>query len=123
MAAGHGFGPEQPGVGDVGRSIHRQRRQCARRQRRQSCAKCLAQLSGVGRILADGSGNIVGIITEPADVRRPHCGTAAPRSCSSRTGLATRAAWSTDSSSNLDAALKDLSVAVGDVQRFIARNP
>ena len=55
------LGPRRRRVGHIGVPVHRQRRQCDGRQRRQA-AQTLAQLSGVGRILADGSGNIVDII-------------------------------------------------------------
>jgi phospholipid/cholesterol/gamma-HCH transport system substrate-binding protein len=79
----------------------------------------LAELSGVGRILADGSGNIVQIITGLQTF------VAALRDSNTQIvqfqdRLATLTSVIDDSNSNLDAALKDLSVAVGDVQRFIA---
>jgi virulence factor Mce-like protein len=79
----------------------------------------LVQLSGVGRILADGSGNIVDIIKNlqtfvtalrDSNVQIVQFGDR----------LATLTSVVNDSRSNLDAALTDLSAAVGDVQRFIA---
>jgi phospholipid/cholesterol/gamma-HCH transport system substrate-binding protein len=79
----------------------------------------LTQLSQVGRILADGSGNIVDII------KNLQTFVTALRDSNTQIvqfddGLATLTSVVDDSRSNLDAALKDLSVAVGDVQRFIA---
>jgi virulence factor Mce-like protein len=79
----------------------------------------LAQLSGVGRILADGSGNIVDI------VKNLQTFVTALRDSNTQivqfqNRLATLSSVVDDSKSNLDGALKDLSVAVGDVQRFIA---
>ncbi|MBP1823317.1 MCE family protein [Mycobacterium sp. OAE908] len=81
----------------------------------------LAQLSGVGRILADGSGSIADIITNLQTFV-----TALRDSNTSivqfQDRLATLASVIDDSRSSLDAALKDLSVAVGDIQRFIAQS-
>jgi hypothetical protein len=79
----------------------------------------LAQLSGVGRILANGSGNIVDI------VKNLQTFVTALRDSNTQivqfqNRLATLSSVVDDSKSNLDAALKDLSVAVGDVQRFVA---
>jgi hypothetical protein len=79
----------------------------------------LAQLSGVGRILADGSGNIVDI------VKNLQTFVTALRDSNTQivqfqNRLATLSSVVDDSKPNLDAALKDLSVAVGDVQRFVA---
>ena len=79
----------------------------------------LAQLSGVGRILADGSGNIVDII------KGLQTFVTALRDSSTQIvqfndRLATLTSVIDDSRSDLDAALSDLSVAVGDVQRFVA---
>ena len=79
----------------------------------------LAQLSGVGRILADGSGNIVDIIKNlqtfvtalrDSNTQIVQFKTGSPRSTSVLN----------DSRSDLDAALTNLSAAVGEVQRFIA---
>jgi phospholipid/cholesterol/gamma-HCH transport system substrate-binding protein len=79
----------------------------------------LAQLSGVGRILAHGSGNIVDTIknlqkfvTTLRDSKN--------QIVQFQNRLATLSSVLDDSRSDLDAALSDLSVAVGEVQRFIA---
>ncbi|MEU1549252.1 MCE family protein [Nocardia sp. NPDC005745] len=81
----------------------------------------LAQLSGIGRVLADGSGDIVGIITElqhfvavlrDSDVQIVEF----------QNRLAGLSSVLDDSRSELDAALSELSVAVADVQRFVAAN-
>jgi phospholipid/cholesterol/gamma-HCH transport system substrate-binding protein len=81
----------------------------------------LAQLSGIGRVLADGSGDIVGIITElqhfvtvlrDSDVQIVEF----------QNRLASLSSVLDDSRSELDAALSELSVAVADVQRFVAAN-
>ncbi|HUH70907.1 MAG TPA: MCE family protein [Mycobacterium sp.] len=79
----------------------------------------LAQLSGVGRILANGSGNIVDII------KNLQTFVTALRDSSTQlvqfnNRLATLTSVVNDSRSDLDAALSDLSTAVGEVQRFIA---
>ena len=79
----------------------------------------IAQLSGVGRILANGSGNIVDII------KNLQTFVTALRDSNSQivqfqNRLATLTSVLDGSRSDLDAALKDLSVAVGEVQRFIA---
>ncbi len=81
----------------------------------------IAQLAGVGRILADGSGNIADIIknlqTFVTALRD-----SGEQIVQFENRLATLSSVLDDSRSDLDAALKDLSVAVGDVQRFVARN-
>ena len=81
--------------------------------------RTLAQLSGVGRILANGSGNIVDTIknlqkfvTTLRDSKQ--------QIVQFQNRLATLSTVIDDSRSDLDAALSDLSVAVGEVQRFIA---
>ncbi len=79
----------------------------------------LAELSGVGRVLADGSGNIVEII------KNLQTFVTALRDSSDQIvqfqdRFATLTSVLNDDRSGLDAALSDLSVAVGDVQRFIA---
>ena len=111
------LGPER-GIEHVGGPVHRQRRQRAGRQRRQAAAD-LAQLSGVGRILANGSGNIVDIIknlqTFVTALRDSNI-----QIVQFHDRLATLTSVVDDSRSDLDAALTDLSTAVGDVQRFIA---
>jgi len=79
----------------------------------------LAQLSGVGRILASGSGNIADIIknlqTFVTALRDSN-----QQIVQFENRLATLTSVLDDSRSDLDAALSDLSVAVGEVQRFIA---
>jgi phospholipid/cholesterol/gamma-HCH transport system substrate-binding protein len=79
----------------------------------------LGQLSGVGRILANGSGNIVDII------KNLQIFVTALRDSNTQivqfnNRLATLTSVVNDSRSELDAALTDLSTAVGEVQRFIA---
>lgn len=79
----------------------------------------LAQLSGLGRILADGSGNIVDTIinlqTFITTLRDSNT-----QIVSFQNRLATLSAVLDGGKSDLDAALTNLSSAVGDVQRFIA---
>jgi phospholipid/cholesterol/gamma-HCH transport system substrate-binding protein len=79
----------------------------------------LGQLSGVGRILANGSGNIVDIIkglqTFVTALRDSNI-----QIVQFNDRLATLTSVVNDSRSDLDAALTDLSTAVGEVQRFIA---
>ena len=79
----------------------------------------LGQLSGVGRILANGSGNIVDIIknlqTFVTALRDSNI-----QIVQFNDRLATLTSVVNDSKSDLDAALTDLSTAVGEVQRFIA---
>ncbi|MCF6389508.1 MCE family protein [Mycobacterium sp. MBM] len=79
----------------------------------------LAQLSGVARVMADGSGDIVDII------RNLHVFVDAVRGSSEQivmfeNRLATLTSVVNDSRSSLDAMLNDLSVAIDDVQRFVA---
>lgn len=79
----------------------------------------LAQLSGVARVFADGSGNIVDII------KGLQTFVTALRDSSAQivvfeNRLATLTSVVDDSRSSLDATLDDLSVAVGEVQRFVA---
>jgi phospholipid/cholesterol/gamma-HCH transport system substrate-binding protein len=79
----------------------------------------LAQLSGVARTLANGSGNIVDIIknlqTFVTALRDSNV-----QMVQFNNRLATLTSVVNDSKSDLDAALTDLSAAVGEVQRFIA---
>jgi phospholipid/cholesterol/gamma-HCH transport system substrate-binding protein len=81
----------------------------------------LSQLSGVGRILASGSGNIVDIInnlqTFVTALRN-----SGQQVVQFENRLATLSSVLDDNKSDLDAALTDLSVAVGDVQRFTAKS-
>lgn len=78
----------------------------------------LAQLSGVGRILADGSGNIVDVIknlqTFVGVLRDSNV-----ELVQFNNRLATLTSVLDDNKSDLDAALTDLASAVGEVQRFI----
>jgi phospholipid/cholesterol/gamma-HCH transport system substrate-binding protein len=79
----------------------------------------LAQLSGVGRILADRSGNIVDIIKNlqlfVSTLRDSN-----QQIVQFENRLATLSSVLNDSRSDLDAALTELSTAVEQVQRFIA---
>jgi phospholipid/cholesterol/gamma-HCH transport system substrate-binding protein len=79
----------------------------------------LAQLSGISRILAKGSGNIVDVIknlqnfvTTLRDSNQ--------QIVQFQNRLTTLSSVLNDSRSDLDAALSNLSVAVGEVQRFVA---
>jgi phospholipid/cholesterol/gamma-HCH transport system substrate-binding protein len=79
----------------------------------------LAELSGVGRILANGAGNIADII------KNLQIFVSALRDSNIQlvqfnNRLATLTSVLDDNRSDIDAALSDLSVAVGEVQRFIA---
>ncbi|MBB5166421.1 MCE family protein [Mycobacterium sp. AZCC_0083] len=79
----------------------------------------MTQLAGVGRILADGSTNVVDIINNlQTFVTTLRDSTQQIVSFQNR--LATITSVLNDSRSDIDAALSDLSVAVGEVQRFIA---
>jgi phospholipid/cholesterol/gamma-HCH transport system substrate-binding protein len=79
----------------------------------------IAQLSGVGRILASGSGDIVDIIknlqTFVTALRDSNT-----QIVQFQDRFATLTSVLNENKSDMDAALKDLSVAVGEVQRFIA---
>lgn len=79
----------------------------------------LAELSGVGRILADGSTNLVDVIknlqTFVAALRDSH-----QQLVLFNNRLATLSSTLDDSKSDLNSALTDLSTATGEVQRFIA---
>jgi virulence factor Mce-like protein len=79
----------------------------------------LAELSGAGRILADGSGNIYDIVKN-LQIFVSALRDSTHQIVSFENRLATVTSVVDDSRSDLDAALRDLSVAVGDVQRFIA---
>jgi phospholipid/cholesterol/gamma-HCH transport system substrate-binding protein len=79
----------------------------------------LAELSGVGRVLANGSGNIVDII------KNLQTFVTALRDSNTQivqfnNRLATLTSVVNDSRSELDAALTNLSTALGEVQRFVA---
>ena len=79
----------------------------------------LGQLSGISRILANGSGNIVDVIKNlqnfVSTLRDSN-----QQIVLFQNRLATLTAVVNDSRSDLDAALSNLSVAVGEVQRFVA---
>jgi phospholipid/cholesterol/gamma-HCH transport system substrate-binding protein len=79
----------------------------------------LAQLSGVGRILADGSGNLVDIL-ENLQTFVTALRDSGEQIVQFGDRFATLTSVLNDSRSTLDDALTDLSTAVGDVQRFIA---
>jgi virulence factor Mce-like protein len=79
----------------------------------------LAQLSGVARVFAEGSGNIVDII------KNLQIFVSALRDSKEQivlfeNRLATLSSVLDDNRSNLDGALSNLSVAIGEVQRFVA---
>lgn len=79
----------------------------------------ISQLSGVARILAEGSGDIVDIIKNlQAFVTALRDSNQQVVAFQNR--LATLTSVVDGSRSDLDAALKNLSVAVGEVQRFVA---
>lgn len=80
--------------------------------------RTLAELSGVGRILADGSGNLVDVIKNLQTVV-----TALRDSNQQIVEFQDRFATLTavlDDQSDVGSALSDLSSAIGDVQRFVA---
>jgi phospholipid/cholesterol/gamma-HCH transport system substrate-binding protein len=81
--------------------------------------KALAQLSGVGRILADGSGNIVDVIKN-LQVFVSALRNSSEQIVQFEDRLATLSSVLNDNRSDLDAALTDLSAVVGDVRRFVA---
>lgn len=78
----------------------------------------LTQLAGVGRILADGSGNIAGTIkslqTLVSTLRDTN-----PQIVQFQGRFATLTSVLDDNRSDLDAALKNLSSAIGDVRGFL----
>ena len=79
----------------------------------------ISQLSGVARVLAEGSGNIVDVVKNlQAFVTALRDSNQQVVSFQNR--LATLTSVVDGSRSDLDAALKNLSVAVVDVQRFVA---
>lgn len=81
--------------------------------------QALAQLSGVGRTLAEGSGNIADILknlqTFVTALRDSN-----QQIVQFEDRFATLTSVLDDSRTDFDAALSDLSVAVGEVQRFVA---
>jgi phospholipid/cholesterol/gamma-HCH transport system substrate-binding protein len=81
--------------------------------------QALAQLSGVGRTLANGSGNIADIIKN-LQVFVTALRDSNTQIVQFNNRLATLTSVVNDSRSDLDGALTNLSTAVGEVQRFIA---
>ena len=79
----------------------------------------IAQLSGVARTIANGSGNIVDIIKN-LQIFVTALRDSNIQMVQFNNRLATLTSVVNDSKSDLDAALTDLSSAVGEVQRFIA---
>jgi phospholipid/cholesterol/gamma-HCH transport system substrate-binding protein len=79
----------------------------------------LTQLSGISRVLANGSGNIVDVIKNlqnfVATLRDSN-----QQIVQFQNRLATLSSVIDDSRSDLDAALSNLAIAVGEVQRFVA---
>ena len=79
----------------------------------------LAQLSGAARIFAEGSGNIVDIIKN-LQVFVTALRDSKEQIVMFQNRLASLSSVVNDNRSDLDAALSDLSVALGEVQRFVA---
>ena len=79
----------------------------------------LAQLSGAARVFAEGSGNIVDIIKN-LQVFVGALRDSKLQIVQFQNRLASLTSVVNDSRSDLDAALSDLSVAIGEVQRFVA---
>ncbi|WP_102142332.1 MCE family protein [Mycobacterium hubeiense] len=79
----------------------------------------LAQLSGAARIFAEGSGNIVDIIKN-LQIFVNALRDSKQQIVLFENRLASLSSVLNDNRSDLDAALSDLSVAIGEVQRFVA---
>jgi len=79
----------------------------------------LAQLSGAARIFAEGSGNIVDIIKN-LQVFVTALRDSKEQIVMFQNRLASLTSVVNDNRADLDAALSDLSVAIGEVQRFVA---
>ncbi|BBY76275.1 mammalian cell entry protein [Mycolicibacterium parafortuitum] len=79
----------------------------------------LRQLSGAARIFAEGSGNIVDII-ENLQIFVSALRDSKDQIVLFQNRLATLTSVINDSRSDLDSALSELSVAIGEVQRFVA---
>ncbi|MGO9929762.1 MAG: MCE family protein [Mycobacterium sp.] len=79
----------------------------------------LAQLSGISRILGNGSGNIVDIIKNLQNFVTTLRGSN-QQIVQFQNRLATLSSVINDSRSDLDGALSNLAIAVGEVQRFVA---
>lgn len=80
----------------------------------------LSQLSGVSKILADGSGNIVDVINNLQTFVTALSGSS-DQIVQFQDRLATLSSVVDSNRTSLDMALTDLSAAVADVQRFVAR--
>jgi phospholipid/cholesterol/gamma-HCH transport system substrate-binding protein len=85
----------------------------------QKLRQTIAQLSGVGRILADGSGNIVDIVNNLQTFVTALSGSS-EQIVQFQDRLATLSSVVDSNRTSLDLALTDLSTAVTDVQRFVA---
>ncbi|MEU4839662.1 MCE family protein [Nocardia testacea] len=81
----------------------------------------LAQLSGVGRILANGSGDIADTITN-LQIFVTALRDSNVQIVQFQNRLATLTSVLDSSRSDLDAALNNLAIAVGEVQRFVSEN-
>ena len=81
----------------------------------------LVQLAGAGRILAEGSGNIVGII-ENLQIFVTALRNSSTQIVSFQNRFATLTSVLDESRSELDGALTHLSEAVGEVQQFVANS-
>ncbi len=79
----------------------------------------LAQVSGVARVFAEGSGNIVDIIKN-LQIFVTALRDSKEQIVLFENRLATLSSVLNDNRSDLDAALSDLSVALGEVERFVA---
>lgn len=79
----------------------------------------LAQLSGAARIFAEGSGNVVDIIKN-LQIFVTALRDSKEQIVMFENRLASLTSLVNDNRSDLDAALSDLSVAIGEVQRFVA---
>lgn len=80
--------------------------------------RTLAELSGVGRVLAEGSGDFVGIIKN-LQIFVTALRDSNEQIVSFNDRLASLSSVLDGSKSDLDAALTDLSVAIGEVKRFV----
>lgn len=79
----------------------------------------IAQLSGVTRVLGEGSGNVVDIVKN-LQIVVTALRDSNPQIVQFQDRLATLTSVLNDSRTNLDGAVNDLSVAIGEVKRFIS---
>ena len=112
------LGPQNGGVRHVRVAIHRQRRE-RHGGNGDKLRQTIAQLSGAARVFAEGSGNIVDII------KNLQTYVSALRDSTDQivlfqNRLASLTSVVNDSRSDLDGALTNLSVALGEVRRFVA---